>query len=109
MPDEVAYFTVFPTGAGSISIQIGYLFGPRVVELPLFDVLFEQAKADVNNFNEQDIHADTMVQEGLRSRFAPRGPYSWQEATLQQINRWLVKRYREQYERDPATVAAAGL
>lgn len=36
----------------------------------------------------------TMVQKGLRSRFGPHGRYSWQEETLQQFNRWLVKRYR---------------
>ncbi|MCY3805189.1 MAG: aromatic ring-hydroxylating dioxygenase subunit alpha [bacterium] len=109
VPDQVAYFTVFPRGANGISIQIGYLFHHKVVEMPMFDVRFAQAKADVDNFNGADIHADTMVQVGLRSRFAPRGPYSWQEATLQQINRWLVKRYREHYRRDPAPVRAAGL
>lgn len=109
VPDQVAYFTIFPNGANSISIQIGYLFHPRVVEMPMFDVRLAQAKADVDNFNGADIHADTMVQVGLRSRFAPRGPYSWQEATLQQINRWLVKRYREHYRHDPAPVRAAGL
>ena len=48
----------------------------------------------MNDFNVQDIHADTMVQKGLRSRFGPNGRYSWQEETLQQFNRWLVKRYR---------------
>ena len=109
VPDQVAYFTIFPNGANSISIQIGYLFHPGVVEMPMFDVRFAQAKADVDNFNGADIHADTMVQVGLRSRFAPRGPYSWQEATLQQINNWLVKRYRDHYRRDPAPVRAAGL
>ena len=109
VPDQVAYFTVFPRGANGISIRIGYLFHPEVVEMPMFDVRMAQAKADVDNFNGADIHADTMVQVGLRSRFAPRGPYSWQEATLQQINRWLVKRYREQYRHDPAPVRAAGL
>ncbi|MCE2531074.1 MAG: aromatic ring-hydroxylating dioxygenase subunit alpha [Acidimicrobiia bacterium] len=109
VPDQVAYFTIFPNGANSISIQIGYLFHPKVVEMPMFDVRLAQAKADVDNFNGADIHADTMVQVGLRSRFAPRGPYSWQEATLQQINSWLVKRYRDHYRRDPAPVRAAGL
>jgi len=92
--DQVAYFTIFPKSAGEIDIQIGYLFDPKAIEEPLFDLLFEQVKAGVNNFNVKDIWADTMVQRGLRSRFAPRGPYSWQEETLQQFNRWLVKRYR---------------
>jgi len=26
--------------------------------------------------------------------FAPHGRYSWEEETLRQLNRWLVKRYR---------------
>jgi Ring hydroxylating alpha subunit (catalytic domain) len=62
--------------------------------VPLFDELFAAAQAGVDNFNVQDVYADTMVQRGLRSRFAPRGRYSWQEATLPQFNRWLVQRYR---------------
>jgi phenylpropionate dioxygenase-like ring-hydroxylating dioxygenase large terminal subunit len=94
VPDEIAYFIVLPNGPGEIAIQIGYVFDPAVVQMPMFALLFEQAKAGVNNFNVQDIYADTMVQRGLRSRYAPRGPYSWQEETLQQFNRWLVKRYR---------------
>lgn len=60
----------------------------------MFNYLFEEFKAGVNNFNVQDIHADTMVQRGLRSRFGPHGRYSWQEETLRQLNVWLVKRYR---------------
>jgi hypothetical protein len=40
------------------------------------------------------VYADTMVQRGLQSRFAPRGRYSWQEETLSQLYRWLVQRYR---------------
>ncbi|MEX2267160.1 MAG: aromatic ring-hydroxylating dioxygenase subunit alpha [Acidimicrobiia bacterium] len=98
VPDQVAYFTILPKAAGEIDIQIGYLFDPKAMEEPLFDLLFEQVKAGVHNFNVQDIWADTMVQRGLRSRFAPRGPYSWQEETLQQFNRWLVKRYRSRRE-----------
>lgn len=103
--DQVVFFTILPDGPDCISIQIGYLFDPAVPQMPLFDLLLEQAKSGVNNFNVQDIHANTMVQEGLGSRFAPRGPYSWQEETLQQFNRWLVRRYRSEIERQ-ATASA---
>lgn len=92
-PDEIFYFIVEPHGAGSISIDIGYCFSPTAVEHPLFDHLFEQAQAGVKIYNDQDVYADTMVQRGLRSRFAPRGRYSYQEETLRQFNRWLVQRY----------------
>jgi hypothetical protein len=33
----------------------------------------------------------------LRSRFAPRGRYSWQEESHVQFNRWLVQRYRRHW------------
>ena len=42
----------------------------------------------------QDMHVDGLVQVGLRSRFAPRGRYSWQEGAQGQFNHWLVPRYR---------------
>ena len=38
-----------------------------------------------------------MTQRGRNSHLAPRGRYSWQEETLVQFNRWLVKRYREHW------------
>ena len=46
-------------------------------------------------FVRQDQDATTKVQRGLRSRFAPRGRYSWQEESHVQFNRWLVQRYRQ--------------
>ena len=47
----------------------------------------------------QDMHVDELVQVGLRSRFAPRGRYSWQEGAQGQFNRWLVRRYTAAYQR----------
>jgi phenylpropionate dioxygenase-like ring-hydroxylating dioxygenase large terminal subunit len=94
VPDEVAFFIIRPQCANAITIEIGYCFNRSQLEVPLFDQLFAAAQAGVDNFNVQDVYADTMVQRGLRSRFAPRGRYSWQEATLPQLNRWIVQRYR---------------
>jgi phenylpropionate dioxygenase-like ring-hydroxylating dioxygenase large terminal subunit len=109
VPDEVAYFIISPRGPGMIDIRIGYCFDRAAREHPLFDYLFQQAKDGVNNFNVQDVHADAQVQKGLRSRFAPRGPYSWQEEPLQQFNRWLVRRYRAHWpEAAQASVATVG-
>ncbi len=97
VPDEVAYFIISPQDAGHITIHIGYCFEPSALKDPLFDYLFEAAEAGVNNFNVQDIYADEMTQKGLNSHLAPRGRYSWQEETLVQFNRWLVKRYRDRW------------
>jgi hypothetical protein len=46
----------------------------------------------------QDRHVDTQVQVGLRSRFATRGRYSWQEKAQHEFNTWLVQRYRREWE-----------
>ena len=93
----MAYFIISPQDAGHITIQIGYCLEPSALEDPLFDYLFKAAEEGVNNFNQQDIYVDAMTQMGLNSHLAPRGRYSWQEETLVQFNRWLVKRYREHW------------
>ena len=97
VPDEIAYFIITPQDAQHITIHIGYCFEQSALDDPMFEYLFKAAEDGVNNFNEQDIYADAMTQKGLNSRFAPRGRYSWQEETLVQFNRWLVKRYRENW------------
>ena len=97
VPDEVAYFIISPDGPGHITINIGYCFESSALNDPMFEYLFEAAEAGVNNFNVQDIYADEMTQKGLNSHLAPRGRYSWQEETLVQFNRWLVKRYRQSW------------
>ncbi|MGQ0802329.1 MAG: aromatic ring-hydroxylating oxygenase subunit alpha [Actinomycetota bacterium] len=96
-PDEVFYFIVLPKGPQSISIDIGYCFHPEAMKHPLFDLLLEESNEGVKIFNDQDIYADKMVQRGLRSRFANRGRYSYQEETHRQFNRWLVQRYRKHW------------
>jgi phenylpropionate dioxygenase-like ring-hydroxylating dioxygenase large terminal subunit len=106
VPDEVAYFIVSPEGPGHITLHIGYCFDASALKHPLFEQLFVQAEDGVDNFNREDIWADEMVQVGLRSRFAPRGRYSWQEETLQQFNRWLVARYRRWWPAESAAVRA---
>jgi len=46
----------------------------------------------------QDLHVDALVQVGLRSRFANRGRYSWQEGAQRLLNCWLVPRYQAAWE-----------
>lgn len=94
VPDEIAYFIISPQGPGSITIHISYCFDKGALEHPLFEQLFAMAEAGVDNFNREDIYADRMVQVGLRSRFAPRGRFSYQEEPVRQFSRWLQVRYR---------------
>jgi phenylpropionate dioxygenase-like ring-hydroxylating dioxygenase large terminal subunit len=99
VPDIFAYFIIKPQDANAITIDIAYCFHPEALKHEMFEQLFVQAQAGVDNFNVQDVYADTMVQKGLRSRFGPRGRYSWQEGTLPQFNRWLVERYSRHWPR----------
>ena len=93
-PDQCFFFLVRPTGPETIDVEIGYLFHPSALEDPLFEQKLQLSDVGVQVFVQQDQDATTKVQRGLRSRFAPRGRYSWQEESHVQFNRWLVKRYR---------------
>lgn len=93
-PDQCFFFLVRPTGPETIDVEIGYIFHPSALEDPLFEAKLALSDAGVQVFVEQDQDATTKVQRGLRSRFAPRGRYSWQEESHVQFNRWLVRRYR---------------
>lgn len=95
--DQCFFFLVRPTGAETIDVEIGYIFHPSALEDPLFDRKLALSDAGVQVFVEQDQDATTKVQRGLRSRFAPRGRYSWQEESHIQFNRWLVRRYRDRW------------
>jgi phenylpropionate dioxygenase-like ring-hydroxylating dioxygenase large terminal subunit len=93
-PDQCFFFLVWPTGPETIDLEIGYLFHPSALDDPLFEQKLELSDVGVQVFVRQDQDATTKVQRGLRSRFAPRGRYSWQEESHVQFNRWLVQRYR---------------
>ncbi len=93
-PDQCFFFLIRPTGPETIDVEIGYIFHPSALEDPLFEQKLTLSDAGVQVFVEQDQDATTKVQKGLRSRYAPRGRYSWQEESHVQFNRWLAKRYR---------------
>jgi phenylpropionate dioxygenase-like ring-hydroxylating dioxygenase large terminal subunit len=93
-PDQCFFFLVRPTGPETVDIEIGYIFHPSALDDPLFEQKMALSDAGVQVFVDQDQDATAKVQRGLRSRFAPRGRYSWQEESHIQFNRWLVQRYR---------------
>ncbi len=94
-PDQCFFFLVRPTGPETIDLEIGYLFHRSALDDPLFEHKLKLVDVGVQVFVEQDQDATTKVQRGLRSRFAPRARYSWQEESHVQFNRWLVQRYRQ--------------
>ena len=92
--DSAFWFVVTPTGPETFTLSMSFVFPPRTLELKLFDQLFEQHVAGVDLFNNEDLPANIATQQGLRSRFAPRGPLARGDLFLAQFNTWLLERYR---------------
>ena len=97
--DAVIYLILRADGPESHKLDLGILFAPGALQDPEFDRKMEQIMERALQINAQDVHVDELVQVGLRSRFAPRGRYSWQEGAQRQFNTWLVPRYRACWER----------
>jgi phenylpropionate dioxygenase-like ring-hydroxylating dioxygenase large terminal subunit len=108
MTDMVLYLILDARTADSHALTMGTLVHPTALENPLFDHLMKMNEDAVREIVEQDLHVDLMVQEGLNSRYAPRGRYSWQEGAQRQFNLWLVERYRDGWgrQREPQAIAA---
>lgn len=94
MPDQVFLFLVLPESAGRMTLRIMWLFPQSTIDAPNFRWIYESQTGANDILNQQDMRTNEIMQTGQASRFAPRGRYAWQEETLPQMNRWLVKRYR---------------
>jgi phenylpropionate dioxygenase-like ring-hydroxylating dioxygenase large terminal subunit len=94
LPDQVFLFMILPQSAQTMTLRIVWLFPPSTLAMPGFQDLYDSQTGANDVLNQQDMETNGFMQLGQRSRFAPRGRYSHQEATLPQFNRWLAKRYR---------------
>lgn len=94
MPDYVFYYLIMPVSADEMNLRIGMCYPRSTMELPMFDRLHQATIQGIEMFVEQDNWVDVLVQQGQHSRFRGRGRYCYQEETLVQQNRWLLKRYR---------------
>jgi phenylpropionate dioxygenase-like ring-hydroxylating dioxygenase large terminal subunit len=95
VPDHMFWFIVLPNGPNEISLRIGLCVPPESMQVRNFGKLMDWIVDGIMMYNDQDVVADTRVQLGNKSRFANRGPMSWKETTVLQLNRWLVRRYRQ--------------
>jgi phenylpropionate dioxygenase-like ring-hydroxylating dioxygenase large terminal subunit len=103
--DLIIYLILRPTGAETLEQDTGVLVAPGARAQPGFADKLEMIMASAGKIIAQDMHVDSLVQVGLRSRFAPRGRYSWQEGAQGQLNQWLVPRYRAAWARRQAAPA----
>ncbi|MDB5988290.1 MAG: aromatic ring-hydroxylating dioxygenase subunit alpha [Nevskia sp.] len=97
--DMIIYFILRADGPETHEMDIGLLFAPGAMQDPGFDDKMAMIMHAAMAITAQDLHVDELVQLGLRSRFAARGRYSWQEGAQRQFNCWLVPRYRSTWER----------
>lgn len=102
MSDMVIYLILRPDGPESLEQDTGLLFAPGAANEPGFQHKVDMNMAAAGAIIAQDMHVDALVQKGLRSRYAPRGRYSWQEGAQGQFNRWLVRRYADTFARGVA-------
>jgi len=93
-PDLVIYLILRADGAETMEQDTGVLVAPGAQNDPGFPHRLETIMTSAAKIIAQDMHVDELVQAGLRSRYAIRGRYSWQEGAQGQFNQWLVTRYR---------------
>lgn len=92
--DSVIFMILRADTAGSHFVDQGTLYAPGAMKDTLFEKRVEMSMSAVADIIAQDLHVDAMVQMGLQSRYATRGRYSWQERAQQELNAWLVPRYK---------------
>jgi len=92
--DVVIYLILRATGPETMEQDTGVLVSPGAMEDPAFEHRLDMIMTSAMKIVAQDMHVDELVQVGLRSRFAVRGRYSWQEGAQGQFNNWLVTRYQ---------------
>lgn len=99
MSDMVLYLILDAQSVDTHEMTMGVLLHPAALDDPLFGHKMKLNDDGVSEIVAQDLHVDELVQKGLKSRYAPRGRYSWQEGAQRQLNLWLVERYWGEWHR----------
>ncbi|HEU0096160.1 MAG TPA: aromatic ring-hydroxylating dioxygenase subunit alpha [Rhizomicrobium sp.] len=95
-----ASFTIFHAeGPEQVSFERNWMVAPGASKEALFKERMDIYFATSAVHGVQDRHVDELVQIGLRSRYAIRGRYSYQERAQLDLNNWLVPRYQDYWEK----------
>jgi phenylpropionate dioxygenase-like ring-hydroxylating dioxygenase large terminal subunit len=98
MPDQITYMILHAISADEVAMTRGWLVAPGTMDQPMFREKLAIGQESTRTIVAQDLHVDARVQLGLKSRFAVRGRYSWQESAQRELNRWLVTRYQREWQ-----------
>ena len=96
--DMVSYLILHANSHDTVAMSRGWLVAPGASSQPLFQERLAMNVQTSSEIAAQDLHVDSLIPIGLRSRYAARGRYSWQEQAQRELNAWLVKRYRAEWE-----------
>lgn len=91
--DMILFMILRADSAETHIMDQGVLMAPGAMKDKLYYKRLKMTLNSVSEIVQQDLDVDRAVQIGLRSRFAVRGRYSWQEQAQQSFNHWLVQRY----------------
>jgi hypothetical protein len=105
--DLVAFIILHANTHDTITARRGWLAAPGASGQPLFQERLAVNLATSADIAAQDVHVDSLIPIGLKSRYAARGRYSWQEQAQREFNAWLVKRYRTGWDMRKAAEAVA--
>jgi phenylpropionate dioxygenase-like ring-hydroxylating dioxygenase large terminal subunit len=93
-PDSVMVFRITPESHDRMTLAVDWLFPQDTIEREDFPELMARQREFFEIVNGQDMVANERMYNGLKASNACRGPYSPQEATLPQLNGWLLRNYR---------------
>lgn len=94
MPDKVKYFMWLPTSTTTSVFAATWLYPESTLQSEGFEELWKMELEDLAGVLEEDVYAWEAVQDGLHSKYAPRGRYAPSEVVLVRFNEWLIEKYR---------------
>jgi phenylpropionate dioxygenase-like ring-hydroxylating dioxygenase large terminal subunit len=106
--DSAFYRIVHPRGAGAVDIRQTLMVPQAYRSLPNYKDLVQVGASMHLRLNHQDYMVDSSLQRAMHSRFAPRGPYGWQEEIVAQFDDWVARRYRRAESALPGGAADGG-
>lgn len=98
MSDMITYMILHAVSANEVAMTRGWLVVPGAMKRPLFQERLRIGQESIKSIVAQDLHVDELIPIGLRSRFAARGRYSWQEQAQREFSCWLVRRYKKTWQ-----------
>jgi hypothetical protein len=106
--DSFLYLLVVPKSAETIDLVYGTLFPKKYTSSRRFQETQALSSTGLTELMKQDVAATMSVQRGLKSRFAPRGRFSWQEFVREGSLVMLIGRTLASLDASAAAVRASG-